>query len=235
MHTICRRNICRLNFEDFLSKILSHACCMVSQSRTIYFHLRHWYSAILSNHNMFVQLRQIHPAFRIFFAQLSSQYQRGPASYISICQKTDRNVRQDKSDLCEGESAFLRISPIDDTSPWPDTSLMRLQLATMHILTFYKGLHSNCTLEEVSVSSHPPRAEQSVPVPLLHIQPFPSRSQGCCYCSSPLQPLLLHVWLRGDLPREDYVPVGGGEHQGSHCQPAAQHGPRTLTGEGCWA
>ena len=135
----------------------------------------------------------------------------------------------------ESESAFLRISPIDDTSPWPDTSVMRLQLATMHILTFYKGLHSNCTLEEVSVSSHPPRAEQSVPVPLLHIQPFPSRSQGCCYCSSPLQPLLLHVWLRGDLPRGDYVPVGGGEHQGSHCQPAAQHGPRTLTGEGCWA
>ena len=37
-----------------------------------------------------------------------------------------------------------------------------------------------------------PSAAESVPVPLLHIQPFPS-SQGCCYCSSPLQPLLLYV------------------------------------------
>ena len=171
-----------------------------------------------SLHNCQVNIREARPVTSAFARKPIGMSDRIKVTYVR-----------------ESESAFLRISPIDDTSPWPDTSLMRLQLATMHILTFHKGLHSNCTLEEVSVSSHPPLPEQSVPVPLLHIQPFPSRSQGCCYCSSPLQPLLLHVWLRGDLPREDYVPVGGGEHQGSHCQPAAQHGPRTLTGEGCWA
>ena len=123
------------------------------------------------------------------------------------------------------------VSPIDHTALLPRVAFLKMgSLQLGFQFNFVQSWHSNCTQEKASSHS----SAEWVPVPLLHIQPFPACCcQGCCCCSLDLQPLLLHVyWQWGDLPRGN-VPVGGGQHQGRRQPALQQHGSRSPTGEGC--
>ena len=62
-------------------------------------------------------------------------YARGPVCYISICQKTDRNVRQDLSDLCGRRKVNLLslVSPIDHTALLPRVAFLKMGLPSIRI------------------------------------------------------------------------------------------------------
>ena len=100
------------------------------------------------NENLLLQwpLAQSLPCHALGWISFVSN-ERRPASYISIWQKTDWNVRHDKwlKWETESESAFLRIANWWHCSSWADTSMTMQGIG--------KGLHKAATARlEVWVS-----------------------------------------------------------------------------------